>query len=403
MSSSAVRPVSEIDFSDADVNRDPYPYLEQVRALGRAVWNPPSNSWFITSFDDVKAVFSNFADYAQDTEMHESIFNGPTMVSVDNPRHAELRSVLGPNLARSAIVAHTDLSREIINDNFDPIIERMRAGESVDLAPVFRSIPTEFVARLLGVPKEDCAQFVQWAERMTGVYELKTDPGMDDGEAKQQSAARATQELYEYSAAALAERERAGGGEDLLSVLASTDVELTEREKCAYITMLIFGAQDTTETFAKNATASLALHPDQRRAIKEDRTLIRRALEEVLRWQAPVFGEVRLVRHAGVELGGVPLDEGDSVSLVIGAAHRDGSRWENADVFDIFRPEKGNLGFGFGLHSCIGVNLARLEVQTVLEKLLDAVPEYQLALSADEFDYGTFFNIRGPKCLPISL
>jgi cytochrome P450 len=139
----------DVDFSEADINRDPYPFLEEVRASGRAVWNPPSNSWFVTSFDDVKAVFSNVADFAQDAEMFESIFNGPTMVSVDDPRHAELRSVLGAHLSRRAVAAHADLARETVNDNFDPIIERLRAGETVDLAPAFRSIPTEFVARLL--------------------------------------------------------------------------------------------------------------------------------------------------------------------------------------------------------------------------------------------------------------
>ncbi|MUL50151.1 cytochrome P450 [Mycobacterium sp. CBMA293] len=401
--SPVVRPESEIDFTDADINRDPYPWLERVRAVGRAVWNPPSNSWFITSFDDVKAVFSNFADFAQEAEMFEAIFNGPTMVSLDDPRHAELRSVLSSQLSRRAVAGHVELARETINDNFDPIIERLRAGETVDFAPAFRSIPTEFVARLLGVPTEDRSQFIHWAERMTGVYELKLDPGMDGAAAKQQSAAQATQDLYAYSAAAIAERERSGGGDDLLTTLASTDVALTEQEKCSYITMLIFGAQDTTETFAKNATATFALHPDQRRAVHQDRALLRPALEEVMRWQAPVFAEMRRVRHAHVEIDGVRLGQGDNVSLLLGAAHRDPSRWDDPNTFDISRPEKGNLGFGFGLHSCLGVNLARLELQTIFNKLLDEVPEYQLAIPANELDYGTFFSVRGPKHLPIQL
>jgi cytochrome P450 len=238
---------------------------------------------------------------------------------------------------------------------------------------------------------------------MTGVYELKVAPGADEAAAKQQSAAQATQELYAYSAAALAERERSNGSDDLLGALASTDAELTEQEKCSYVTMLIFGAQDTTETFAKNATATFALHPDQRRAVQQDRARLRPALEEVMRWQAPVFSEIRRVRHAAVEIGDVQLSEGDNVALLIGAAHRDPTRWENPDAFDITRPEKGNLGFGFGLHSCLGVNLARLELQTIFEKLLDEVPEYHLGLSAGELDYGTFFSVRGPKRLPVLL
>ncbi|MUL49877.1 cytochrome P450 [Mycobacterium sp. CBMA293] len=400
---STVPPQSEIDFSDATINHDPYPHLRQVGRLARAVWNPPSQSWFINSFDDVKSVFMNYTDFAQDSVMFESLFGGPTMAGVDNPRHDELRSVLGPHMSRRALANCAGLSRELADDHFGPVVERLRSGEHVDVAPIFRDIPTYFVARLLGVPKEDCRLFIEWADRMNGVFELKTAPGVDDAELRRQDAARATEELREYSAKALAERERTGDASDFLGILATTKVDLTENEKHSYITALIFGAQDTTATFGKNTAVAFAQHPDQRRAIQQDRTLLRQALDEVIRWQPPVFAEMRVVRHAGVEFGGVPLEEGDYVSLVIGAAHRDTSRWEDPDTFDIFRPAKGNLGFGFAVHSCLGVNLARLEVETIFNKLLDEVPDYQLALSDDELDYGTYFSVRGPSVVPLSL
>lgn len=401
--SRATRPQSEVDFSDAALNQDPFAELDRVRQLGPAVWNPPSDSWMITSFDNVKSVFMNFADFAQDSEMFEDLFGGPTMASVDNPRHNEFRSVIGPYLSRQGVVAYSDLARDITDEHIGPVVERLRAGEIVDVAPVVRNIPAYLVTRLLGVPKEDCLQFIEWADLMNGVFELKSAPGVKDAELRRQAAAQATQDMRDYSAGALEQRRRTGDTSDLLGVLAAADDMLSERDKHSYITALIFGAQDTTATLAKNVTVALAQHPDQRRAVAGDRTLIRQTLDEVVRWRAPVFCEVRVVRHDDVQFDEVRLGEGDSVSLVIGAANRDPSRWESPEKFDIFRAEKGNLGFGFGLHNCLGVNLARLEVQTALEKLLDEVPEYQLALSDDELDYGNYFHVRGPSAVPLSL
>jgi cytochrome P450 len=263
-------------------------------------------------------------------------------------------------------------------------------------------IPTHFMARLLGVPNDDCDQFVEWAQQMSAVYDLFiSDP--ENADQLRTDAAAATKAMSEYSGAALAQRVRDGDKGDLLSAIALTDVEISEQDKRASITLLIFGGQDTTESWAKNAVTCLGEHPDQRRAIQEDRSLLRQSLDEVIRWRPPVCNEVRVVRNDGVEIDGVPLAKGDSVSLVIAAAHREPSRWENADAFDIFRPEMGNLGFGFGLHNCIGVNSARLVVTTVVNKLLDEVPAYRLVLPADELDYGQSFAIRGPKAVLLSL
>lgn len=398
------RPESDIDFTDVDVNRNPFPYLEEIRSLGAAVWNPPSDSWLITSYDDVKSVFFRPDDFAQDVAMFEAINGGPTITSLDNPRHNELRRVFMPYFSRPAMESQQDRVRDVVSERLDPIIERLRAGETVDMAPYFRAIPTEVISRVMGVPKEDGHRFIDWNRRMTGVYEIVNSPGMENAEEVKRSAASATEEMYAYCAAAFAERLSNPNADntDLIGALAENDV-LTEREKIAHITMLIFGGQDTTETLAKNTAAAFALHPDQRLAVAQDRTLMRQALEEVMRWRPPVFSEVRIVRGPGVEMGGISLGQGDNVSPVIGAAHRDPVRWENPEVFDIFRPEMGHLGFGFGVHNCLGVNLARLEVQTIFDKLLDEVPEYQLALSDEELDYGTFFSIRGPKTLPLSL
>jgi cytochrome P450 len=96
----------------------------------------------------------------------------------------------------------------------------------------------------------------------------------------------------------------------------------------------------------------------------------------------------------------VPIAEGDQISPALSAANRDPARWDDPEVFDIFRPAKGNLGFGFGIHNCMGINLAKLETTVVVNKLLDVIPDYQIA--TDTLDYGRSFVIRAPVSLPLS-
>jgi cytochrome P450 len=398
-----VRPESDIDFADPVVNRDPYPHLDRIRELAPAVWNAPSHSWFVTSFDDVRAVFSTPADFAQAADMYADIFGGEVLVAVDNPRHQELRGVLAPYLSRRAVDGYAHLARGIIDQYLGPVVERLRSGETVDVAPYLRQIPTRFIASLLGVPHEDSDQFVEWAQRMTAIFDIYDAPDLENAAELRAAALAASKEMHDYSGEALEIRRRTGKTDDMLGVLASTEVPISERDKRAYIVNLIFGSQDTTTTFGKMALLAFAQHPDQRLALKDDRTLMRQALDEVIRCKCPVISDVRVARHSDVQVRGIPIPEGDHVSVVVGAANRDPSRWENPNTFDIFRPEKGNVGFGFGIHSCLGINFARQVAATVMTKILDEAPDYQLAIPADQLDYGRSWLIRGPHSLPLSL
>jgi cytochrome P450 len=399
----STRPESAIDFSDPEVNRDPFPYFEQTRALGPAVWNSASGAWLVTSFDDVKSVFSNFADFAQEAAMFEEIWGVVSLPGLDNPRHNEVRSVLASRVSRVAMDGYTGLAQEVIDEHLNPVFERMRAGDAVDVAGLYTNISTQFIARLLGVPTEDCPQFVAWAKDMAKVFDLTFSTDVENAEAVRAAAAKATGEINAYADSALQQRRRAGESADLLGAIATTEVPLSPEEAQGYVVMLIQGGQDTTATWMKNATIALAQHPEQRRAVAEDRALLRQTLDEVIRWQPPVMADIRIVRKPGVEIRGVPVDQGDYVMPVIAAAHRDPTRWENPDAFDIFRPEKGNVGFGFGVHNCLGVNIARRLVTSVINTLLDQVPEYKLALTPEEFVFGRSYAIRGVEQLPLSL
>jgi cytochrome P450 len=173
---------------------------------------------------------------------------------------------------------------------------------------------------------------------------------------------------------------------------------MSEVEIIASNTQLVFAGNETTAKLMAHTLVSLAAHPDQRRLLAQDRSLVLPAIEEVHRWQTITQFIDRDVREE-VELAGLRLPAGAVVTPLQGAANRDPERWDNASAFDVTRPPRQHLGFGFGLHSCIGLNLARLEVQVWLDRLLDLLPEFEVA---QPVDYGPNFQLRGPFAVHIA-
>jgi cytochrome P450 len=397
---SALRPQADLDFTEPEINRDPWPHFEELRELGPAVWNPPSNSWILTSYEDVRAVLRNEADYAPAAELYAEIFGDPTVLGADNPRHAELRGIWGPALLRGAMKSWVELVAEICDRHLDPALDRIRDGEVVDLVSHLRMIPTELIARMIGVPAEDCGLFTEWGQCIVYQFDAYSAPDSEDAAELREAGTAATKALNDYCGEQLEMRRRAGRADDLLGVMATTEVPMSDQEKRAYITMFIEGAQDTTTKFNTSTLAALAQHPEQRTALAKDREFVAQALEEVMRWQGPVSLDLRIARRPGLQIGDVTFAEGDQISPSLAAANRDPSRWSDPHSFDIFRPAQAHLGFGFGTHGCMGINLARLVATTVLNKVLDAIPEYRLA--TDTLEYGSSFLIRGPLSLPLS-
>jgi cytochrome P450 len=154
---------------------------------------------------------------------------------------------------------------------------------------------------------------------------------------------------------------------------------------------LIYAGAGTTTSVMSSCVVLLARHPAQRRALAADRSLLPRAIEEVLRFRhVSQLSAPRFVVDGDAVIEGVRIPEGAQAVVILGAANRDPGRWERAQEFDVLRESKQHLGFGFGMHNCLGMNLARLEVQLLLERLLDAVPEWCIA-NDEEIDLANPF------------
>jgi cytochrome P450 len=160
----------------------------------------------------------------------------------------------------------------------------------------------------------------------------------------------------------------------------------------------VFAGNETTAKWMAHTLVTLARHPDQRRWLHDDRSRIPRALEEVLRLETIAQVARRTVRNGDAEVAGTPVAEGDVVTCLLGAANRDPQRWTQPAAFDPGRPPKTHFGFGFGLHHCIGIHLARLEAGVWLNRLLDRLPAWEIP---ERIDYGLNFVLRGPAAVPL--
>jgi cytochrome P450 len=393
---STTTPVLNVSFYEDGFNQDPFPVLEEIRRAGPIVYNELLDRWMVTSYPHASRVLGDSRHYAQGaSEAFIDFFGGTTMETIDEPeRHNLMRGIWAGDFQRGSLESQRELVEGVVVAQLDPFVERLRSGETVDaVADLTRSIPTLVIASMLGIETAMFEQFSTWSDAMGAIPEGALDP-TERGMEKVMAGRQATAELNAYIAEQVADRRRRST-DDLIGKMVDAPFakkEMSESEIIASNTQLVFAGNETTAKLMAHTLVSLAGHPDQRRLLAADRSLILPAVEEVHRWQTITQFIDRDVREE-VELAGVVLPPGAVAMPLMGAANRDPARWPDPSAFDVTRAARQHLGFGFGLHSCIGLNLARLEVQVWLDRLLDLLPEYHLA---QEVDYGPNFQLRGP-------
>ena len=392
-------PTTEVDFQDPAFVIDPYPALREIREAGPVVWHEGLQQYLVTGYRDCARIFGNAKKFASDVDFFVGLFGGLTMEAMDQPRHDQVRGVWSRDFQRPTVEAQRELITEVIDSQLESFLERVRSGETVDaVSAMTRGIPTIVIAKMLGIPDADYRQFSAWSDAMGGIPEGSTDLS-PRGQELIANGKQATKDLNDYIRNELAPR-RKNPGSDLISTMVASPVadEMTEQEIVASNTQLVFAGNETTAKLMAHTMLALQQHPDQLALVREDPSLIPQAIEEIHRWNTIVHVGWRFVRDGGHQIAGVPVKDGDVIMCLQGAANRDPARWENPDVLDIRREPVQHMGFGFGMHSCLGLNLARLEVQIWLQRLLEELP----AWNVESVDWGTNWVLRGPAALHIS-
>jgi cytochrome P450 len=252
------------------------------------------------------------------------------------------------------------------------------------------------IAELMGVPASDRESFRQWSDDMVGgTPELATPDALERARA-------AGVNLRAYFTEEIARRRRSAISDDLVGrlVAANEGQVLDDAELLASCVLLLVAGNETTTNLIANMTLALARHPDQRRRLLVSADMVPGAVEEAVRYDAPVQATVRTCVSEAV-VGDAQIGVGERVFVLLAAANRDPDEFPDPDNFDVGRGSTTHLGFGHGVHFCLGAGLARLEARIACEELLAAAPEFGLADASAALDYGPSFIFHRPLRLPV--
>jgi cytochrome P450 len=382
----------EFDHLDPAWIADPYPLWDEMRRTCPVAHTDKLDGvYFPSRYEDVRAI-------AYDTEHFSSRrvvvradppASPPILppITSDPPAHRAHRKLLLPAFTPDAIRRHEPHTRAICHELIERLAGKERCDGAVDYA---QDIPVRIIAHMLGVPAQDADLFRRW------IYEL-LDLGITDPHA----VARATDEMCDYFAQAMAKRRKAPA-DDLMTYLLRTDIDgqpLSNEHVIGTLRLLLIPGIDTTWSAIGACLWHLATHAQDRHRLVSTPDLIPTAVEEFLRAYAPVTAAREIIK--GTTVSGCPLTPGKMVLLPFPAANRDPSMFEAADQVIIDRQNNRHAAFGLGIHRCIGSNLARMEITVALQEWLAAFPQFELAPGAVvTWSRGT---VRGPRQLPLML
>lgn len=355
---------------DPAVIGDPYPTYARLRAAG-ALCRGGAGQWVVTRYADVAALLSSpklgheFPDAYHELSLGRgaaSHFFRRIMLYRDPPDHTRLRRLVASAFAPAMLRAREADIRAIADGLLAPLRERMRFDVVADLA---LPLPVMVICALLGIPSVDVAEVAPRAADLGRAF------GVRVGERDRAAADRAVEWLRGYLASLLEARRREPG-DDLLSRMARVDEEgggLTRDEIVDNAVFLFFAGFETTAGLIGNGVAALLEHPGELARLRADRSLLRSAVEELLRYDAPIQGVARIVREP-VQLDGRTIRAGRVLVLLLGSANRDERQFRDPDRVDIARGPNEHVSFGGGPHGCLGAFVARLETAIVIDALL---------------------------------
>jgi cytochrome P450 len=313
----------------------------------------------------------------------------------DPPDHTRLRGLVQKAFTPRVVDGLRPRLEEICEGLLDEALER---GEVDLVADYAYPLPVQIIVEMLGVPAEDHEQFRVWSHALA----RGLDPDfLLPPEAVQQRLG-AIMSFVQYFASLIEERRRKPG-DDLLTRLIQAEEQgdmLTQGELLSTCILLLVAGHETTVNLISGGALALIEHPDQLALVRDDPTVIRSAVEEMLRFVCPVqlTGRVAL---EDMEVGGATVAKGEFSMLLIGSANRDPDAFKAPETFDVTRSDNNHLGFGFGIHHCLGAPLARLEAMVALPALLRRAPGLQRL--TDEVAYKENIVLRGLEALPVRL
>ncbi|WP_168143280.1 cytochrome P450 [Mycolicibacterium frederiksbergense] len=367
----------------------PHDLFEVHRREAPVYWHEPTEHtpdgegfWSVATYAETLAVLRDPETYSSvtggtrpfgGTLLQDLSVAGQVLNMMDDPRHAQIRRLVSSGLTPRMITRVTDDLRSRART----LLDAVEPGVALDfLVEVAAELPMQMICILLGVPESER----HW------LFEA-IEPQFDFGGARsaavgQLSPEEAGTRMYEYGQELIAAK-RAAPGDDMLSVVANAFrddevAELSDLELYLFFSLLFSAGAETTRNSVAGGLLALIEHPEQMRRLQADPELLPSAIEEMVRWTTPSPSKRRTATRS-VTLGGCAIEAGQKVQIWEGSANRDPAVFQDPDVFDIARKPNAHLGFGHGVHYCLGANLARLELRVLFGELMPRFRSARLA------------------------
>ena len=383
---------------DVEIDADPYPVFRRLRDEAPCYYNDVHDFYALSRYDDVERSLVDRATFSSARggilELIKAGIEIPTgtLIFEDPPTHTIHRQLLSRVFTPRKMLALEDRIRAYCADSLDPLVGTDRFDFVADFGA---EMPMRVIGMLLGIPED-----AQAAVRDRANANIRTDPGkpQEYGDSFDPAAAFADFGTY-------LDWRADHPSDDLMTELLHAEFEdehgvtrrLERHELLTYLSVIAGAGNETTTRLIGWAGKVLSDHPDQRRELAADPSLIPNAIEELLRFEPPPPHIGRYVTR-DTELHGRTVPEGSAILLLVGAANRDDRRFEDPDRFDIHRDVGQHLSFGYGIHFCLGAALARLEGRVALEELLKRFPDWEVDLS--EARLAPTSTVRGWETLP---
>jgi len=385
---------------------DPYPRYEQLRSGDPVHWNEGIRAWILTGYQDVldalrdprlsasermTSLMRQAGDGDGVAELERSFLG--MMLFSDPPDHTRLRSLANKAFTPGVL----EKLRSQIQDSVDRILDDVQEqGRMEAISELAYPLPAMVISEILGVSEGDRERFRKWSNDLAAFLGDIRAISENLGPALQSVA-----ELTEFLRGMVARR-RAEPKDDLLSALVMAEDQgdsFSEDELYSMCILLIFAGHETTTNLIGNGILALLQNPEQLERLRRQPSLIDSAVEEIIRYDGPVQSSSRTALE-DLQIGDKQIAKGDRISLTLGAANRDPARFSDPDRFDIERSDGRHLGFGFGIHFCLGAALARMEGQAAIGAVVRRMPEFKL--DGKELEWRDNPVLRGLKDLHVS-
>ena len=382
------------DLYSPQIDSDPFPFYAKLRDEHPCYWSESGGLWILSRYDDVAAAAQDWETFSSSQgNMIDEIPGraGATLGTTDPPRHDRLRGLSQAAFLRRNLEQTIAPTLEIADRSLARILDR---GKFDFVADYSSQITVGLLFRALGLPERDHNEI-----RRNVILAVSTDKAVKGRTEEHLAAFRYISDFLSEEVA----KRRQDPRDDLITHLAEAEIDgdrLSEREIVMTTATFVMAGVESLSSFMSIFALNLYDHPDARRRIAADPSLLPQAIEESLRFNTSAQRFKRVVMKEKV-LHGQAMKPGDKVALAYGSANRDPRKFPNPDFFDIDRRPQGHLGFGAGKHFCLGSQRARLVTEISMRRFLERVPEFSLTVGRP--DWNSSSNFRSPVALPFAV